>query len=139
MRRRKRRAEEAEFEARQSVLAEAEPTEVPAQADPLVAEHPSLPLAADQAPAAALAASGSAQSPIECVEAAPGSHVEAACEGPSADNPSLSIKKRLKRAHFFDQREFLVAAGEAVPVAPDAGLSDAVEVPEPAPPTREPA
>ena len=44
--------------------------------------------------------------------------------------PSLSIKKRLKRAQFFDQREMLVAAGEAVPVAADAGLPDAVEAPE---------
>lgn len=138
MRRRKRRAEEVEFEARQSALAETEPSEAPA-ADPLVAEQPSLPLQADPAPAAPVAASASAQTPSECIEAAPGSHVEAACEGPTADNPSMSIKKRLKRAHFFDQREFLVAAGEAVPVAADAGLPDAVATPEPAPPAREPA
>ena len=73
-----------------------------------------------------------------CADAAPGSHVEAACEGPTEDNPSLSIKKRLKRAQFFDQREQLVAAGMAVPVERDAGLPDAVEVPEPAEATREP-
>ena len=73
-----------------------------------------------------------------CADAAPGSHVEAACEGPTEDNPSLSIKKRLKRAQFFDQREQLVAAGMAVPVEADAGLPDAVEVPEPAAATREP-
>jgi hypothetical protein len=132
MRRRKRRAEDAEFEARQSALAEIEPTEAPAQVDPLFAEQPSPQLPADPAPTAPVSAS-------ECIDAAPGSHVEAACEGPTADNPSLSIKKRLKRAHFFDQREFLVAAGEAVPVAADAGLPDAVAVPEPAPPAREPA
>ncbi len=54
---------------------------------------------------------------------------EAACDGPTADNPSLSIKKRLKRAHFFDQREFLAAAGEVAPMAADAGLPDAVAVP----------
>lgn len=64
-------------------------------------------------------------SPSACHDPAPGSHVEAACEGPSADNPSLSLKKRVKRAQFFDQREMLVAAGEAVPVAPDAGLPEA--------------
>ena len=58
--------------------------------------------------------------------------------GPTEDNPSLSIKKRLKRAQFFDQREQLVAAGLAVPVEADAGLPDAVEVPEPAEATREP-
>jgi hypothetical protein len=85
-------------------------------------------------PAGAPAPAGS---PSDCVDPAPGSHVEAACEGPSADNPSLSIKKRLKRAHFFDQREQLAAAGMAVPVESDAGLPDALV--EPAePPTREP-
>jgi len=34
-----------------------------------------------------------------------GRHVQAAYRGPTADNPSLSLKTRLKRAHFFDQRE----------------------------------
>lgn len=68
-----------------------------------------------------------------CADAAPGSHVEAACEGPTADNPSLSIKKRLKRAQFFDQREQMVEAGLAVPVEADAGLPDAlVDAAEPA-------
>ena len=62
-------------------------------------------------------------------DVAPGSRVEAAYAGPTADNPSLSIKKRLKRAAFFDQREFLVEAGEVPPMAADAGLPDAVEVP----------
>lgn len=65
-----------------------------------------------------------------CADTAPGSHVEAACAGPTPDNPSLSIKKRLKRAHFFDEREFLAAAGEVAPMAPNAGLPDAVTVPE---------
>jgi hypothetical protein len=128
--------------------------EVPAQApvlatpDPLFAEPAFAPLAAQPAPAVALvpavamgaapAAFGSAEflpdgaeaaTAGPCADAAPGSHVEAACEGPSEDNPSLSIKKRLKRAQFFDQREQLAAAGMAVPVASDAGLPDAVETP----------
>lgn len=68
--------------------------------------------------------------PSPCDNTAPGSHVEAACHGPTADNPSLSIQKRLKRARFFDQRELLVAAGEAAPMEADAGLPDAREVPE---------
>ena len=71
-----------------------------------------------------------AASPSACADAAPGSHVEAACEGPTADNPSLSIKKRLKRAQFFDQREQLAAAGMAVPVETDAGLPEALSEPE---------
>jgi hypothetical protein len=54
------------------------------------------------------------------------SHVDRATRGPTPDNPSLSLKKRLKRAAFFDQREREVAAGEARPVDPDAGLPDAM-------------
>jgi hypothetical protein len=54
------------------------------------------------------------------------SHVERAMRGPTPDNPSLSLKKRLKRAAFFDQREREVAAGEAEPVDPEAGLPEAM-------------
>ena len=54
------------------------------------------------------------------------SHVDRAMRGPTPDNPSLSLKKRLKRAAFFDQRERDVAAGEAEPVDADAGLPDAL-------------
>ena len=52
------------------------------------------------------------------------SHVDRAMLGPIPDNPSVSLKKRLKRAAFFDQREREVAAGEAVPVDTDAGLPE---------------
>jgi len=130
LRRRKLRRDE-EFAAADEVEPE---YEAPARADPLFAEQPSAPKAAEPAPVATLFEPALAG---PCADAAPGSHVEAACEGPTKDNPSLSIKKRIKRAQFFDQREFLVAAGEAAPVASDAGLPDAVETP--APPTREPA
>ena len=130
LRRRKLRRDE-EFAAADEVEPE---YEAPARADPLFAEQPSAPMAAEPAPVATLFEPALAG---PCADAAPGSHVEAACEGPTKDNPSLSIKKRIKRAQFFDQREFLVAAGEAAPVASDAGLPDAVETP--APPTREPA
>ena len=110
----------------------------PAFADPLVAELPLEPAAPPPAIVAGAApAAGLAPAASDCVDAAPGSHVEAACEGPTADNPSLSIKKRLKRARFFDQREFLAEAGEVAPMAADAGLPDAVEAP--APSEREPA
>ena len=44
--------------------------------------------------------------------------------GPTPDNPSLSLKKRMKRAAFFDQRERDVAAGEAEPVDSEAGLPE---------------
>jgi hypothetical protein len=137
MRSRRRRNEEEFAAAEQDELA----GEAPAQADPLFSEPAFAPHTADPAPALALgAAVGSAPAPAsECVDAAPGSHVEAACEGPTADNPSLSIKKRLKRAHFFDQREFLAAAGEVAPIADDAGLPDLITEPVAAPGTREPA
>lgn len=52
------------------------------------------------------------------------SHVDRAALGPTPDNPSLSLKKRLKRAAFFDQRDREVAAGTAEPVETDAGLPE---------------
>ena len=52
------------------------------------------------------------------------SHVDRAMLGPTPDNPSLSLRKRLKRAAFFDQREREVEAGEAQPVDADAGLPE---------------
>ncbi len=140
MRRRKLRRDE-EFAAADQYQPAAEAS---AQADPLFAEPSFAPRPADPVPAtpvvaasALVATSASAGSPSDCIDTAPGSHVEAACDGPTADNPSLSIKKRLKRAHFFDQREFLAAAGEVAPMAADAGLPDAVAVP--ASPIGEPA
>jgi len=103
-----------------------------AAADEVDPEYESAvqPLAAKPVSAAAVAESASTG---PCADAAPGSHVEAACDGPTADNPSLSIKKRLKRAQFFDQREFLAEAGEVAPMASDAGLPESVAEPEPAP------
>ena len=52
--------------------------------------------------------------------------VERAYRGPTPDNPSLSLRKRLKRANFFDARERRVAAGRAEPVDADAGLPENV-------------
>jgi resuscitation-promoting factor RpfA len=55
------------------------------------------------------------------------SWVERAYRGPSPANPSASLRNRLKRAAFFDQREREVAAGEAKAVDTDAGLPEATE------------
>ena len=45
-----------------------------------------------------------------------GRHTRAAYLGPTPDNPSYSLKNRLKRASFFDQREREAAAsGAAIP------------------------
>ena len=48
-----------------------------------------------------------------------GRHAQAAYVGPTPDNPSLSLMRRLKRASFFDQREREAAArtGQAAPTA----------------------
>ncbi len=54
------------------------------------------------------------------------SHVDRARRGPTPDNPSLSLKTRLKRAAFFDKREREVAEGTAEPIDPDAGLPEAM-------------
>ena len=54
------------------------------------------------------------------------SHVDRAMRGPTPENPSQSLKKRLKRAAFLDKREREVAQGKAEPVDPTAGLPEAV-------------
>jgi hypothetical protein len=75
---------------------------------------------------------GTAQTAEPQVEARSGeSWVERAHRGPTPDNPSLSLRKRLKRAAFFDAREQRIAAGQAEPVPSDAGLPEsAVEARE---------
>ncbi|KRB86641.1 hypothetical protein ASE00_08130 [Sphingomonas sp. Root710] len=40
-----------------------------------------------------------------------GRHTQAAYRGPTPDNRSLSLRRRLKRANFFDQRERMAAQG----------------------------
>ncbi len=59
--------------------------------------------------------------------------VKRAYRGPSVENPSLSLRKRLKRAAFFDKRDREVAAGKAAPVEADAGLPENVAEPAPMP------
>jgi hypothetical protein len=55
------------------------------------------------------------------------SWVDRAKCGPTPDNPSQSLKKRMKRAAFFEKRDREVAAGEAAPIDPDAGLPENLE------------
>jgi hypothetical protein len=56
--------------------------------------------------------------------------VERAMRGPTPDNPSQSLRKRLKRAAFFDKRDREVAAGEAHAVDADAGLPENMDEPD---------
>jgi len=92
-----RRREDEEFEATQWALnhAEAEPQPSPAMAAP----EPSFARAAVQPAAAATAL------PAGFDLSRFGRHVQAAYRGPTPDNPSLSLKNRLRRASFFDQQE----------------------------------
>jgi hypothetical protein len=100
MRRRKRRHEEEEFEAHQAALADANVGQEPvATPEPAFARTP--PPLHDPVPT---------DSPVTTLPASFdlsrfGRHVQAAYRGPTADNPSLSLKNRLRRASFFDQQE----------------------------------
>lgn len=63
-----------------------------------------------------------------------GRHVQAAYGGPTPENPSLSLHKRLKRARFFDQRARQAAAGMATPMVPEPVLATAAATPRQAMP-----
>ena len=52
--------------------------------------------------------------------------IQRAYRGPTPNNPSVSLKARLKRAAFFDKRERDVAAGKAEPVEMGAGLPESM-------------
>ncbi len=129
-RRRRREAEEFEIAEYHEPAFAAEPV----AAEPMV-ERPA-PVAARVQPepsafgwngtSAGAAATPAAALPSGIDPSTLGDHTKAAYRGPSPDNPSLSLKKRLKRAAFFEQRERLAAKGEAVPVSPGAGLPDAM-------------
>jgi len=111
VRRRRRRREEEEFEERQMALTEAEaestvPPE-PAFVRPAAPLHDAVP---GKAPVTPLPA-GFDMSKF-------GRHVQAAYRGPTPDNPSLSLKNRLRRASFFDQQERRTASeAKAAPAA----------------------
>ncbi len=129
MRRRKRRHEEA-LEAAEWQ----EPVDDRTPIAPDLAPEPApMPLRAAQpvtAPTPAFAWTPSR--PVAAMAAATGSvtpdssHFDAAMGGPTPDNPSLSLKRRLKRAAFFEQRDRQVAEGIAKPVSPMAGLPPAM-------------
>ena len=62
------------------------------------------------------------QAPIAPTVAVGGNRIERALRGPTPDNPFLSLKKRLKRAAFFEQRERQIRQGIGARVSPMAGL-----------------
>jgi hypothetical protein len=136
MRRRRRRAEEQEFENRQWALDHGEAEQEPAFVEPVpvVAAEPVM---AQPEPAFRRAEATPAHDEVESdVPVTPipqgfdlsrfGRHVQAAYRGPTPDNPSLSLKNRLRRASFFDQQERR-AAEEAPQQAPTAAPQPAAQ------------
>jgi hypothetical protein len=121
--RRKRRREEESWLAEDPAgpAAEAEPMIL---SEPIASQEPAMvapPMSAfdwDQE-------SRSETADSECEELE--TWTERAKCGPTPDNPSQSVKKRMKRAAFFEKREREVAAGEAAPVDPDAGLPESLD------------
>lgn len=110
-RRRRSAAEEAaeQYDLVSTTPAVASEPEFRREQEP-VAERPAFAWAqtpAAQAPAATApaAAATSTALPSGFDISRFGRHVQAAYRGPSPDNPSLSLKKRLKRANFFDMKE----------------------------------
>ena len=100
--------------------------ERPADYD-VASPNPLQPVAADRAPvrqAPSAFAWGRTPAAAAPMASSGGSWVERARRGPTPDNPSLSLKKRLKRAAFYEQRERAVAAGRAKPLVPQAGLPE---------------
>lgn len=76
---------------------------------------------------ASAASPTTAEPMVEQDDRLPGeSWVERAYRGPTPNNPSVSLRNRLRRAAFFDKRERDVAAGHAEPVDMTAGLPDAM-------------
>ena len=110
MRRRRRNDDEAMVE-------ETMPETVPTRPAPLTSAKPI-------AATAPFGASAFSWNSTPSVPAKPIDRIEAAKRGPTPDNPSLSLKKRLKRAAFFDQRDRQIAAGMGTPVSATAGLPD---------------
>ena len=105
MRRRRRDDDELVLDTPVETPMEAAPV---ATADPIIAPR-------TVAPASAAAATlGTAEGPTRLPNGFDlsrfGRHTRAAYLGPTPDNPSYSLKRRLKRASFFDQREREAAA-----------------------------
>jgi hypothetical protein len=93
---------------------------------------PVIPLAARAAPAMAAV-------PAAVGASRYGRHTEAAYRGPTPDNPSLSLKRRLKRAAFFDGRERMAAENGAPAIEPAEMATDASAVTAKVEPAARPA
>ncbi|MEO8547136.1 MAG: LPXTG cell wall anchor domain-containing protein [Sphingomicrobium sp.] len=148
VRRRRRRAQEADDAAWQADIETA--AEPPAEPAMTVEPEPALQLI-EPAPVLAPAFIASAPEPVPAAEATPavdgpvtelpegfdlsrfGYNVQAAYKGPTEDNPSLSLKHRLRRASGMDQQERKldaeVEAATGEPVLAESDLKPPTEAP----------
>jgi hypothetical protein len=128
-RRRRRREEEAWTydEPVHEPVAEAEPV-VAAEPEPVIhEEQPAIVAPSAFAWGNDAKAQPRADQTVDEDDRMPGeTWIQRAYRGPTPNNPSVSLKARLKRAAFFDKRERDVAAGKAEPVDMDAGLPEAM-------------
>lgn len=99
---------------------------VPVRREPLTPEG--IPPAQPVRPGPAMAAPGL---PAGFDVSRYGPHVQAAYRGPTPDNPSRSLKRRLKRARFFDQRARMGMALPAVMAEPAAQPAAEPVAPQP--------
>jgi hypothetical protein len=107
--------------------------DTPVEPAPVVATEPitmaprvAEPTPVAVAPATVAAAEGPSRLPNGFDLSRFGRHTRAAYLGPTPDNPSHSLKRRLKRASFFDQREREAAAGTMrEPVYPESPAAQA--------------
>ena len=108
---RRRRPDAAEAYSSETLVAPVEPV-VPAAMPMAAAATPMAYRAPIVAPRSAEGASSNApvtQIPVGFDLSRFGRHTQAAYRGPTPENPSLSLKRRLSRASFFDQRERMAA------------------------------
>lgn len=91
-----------------------------------VAEQPAV----TRAPVAAPAMAPAADLPAGFDMSRYGRHVQAAYRGPTADNPSLSLRTRLKRARFYDQRERMASTEAVMPATATAPKQPVAPQPE---------
>ena len=124
MRRRRRREEDALAQAkREQIDAAAEPMIEPAPAPTFVRTPQADPVPVAAAPVAAAVVTAS-DLPVGFDVSRFGPHVQAAYRGPTADNPSVSLKRRLTVGHFLDKEE-----AAAAPAAAEPSPSEAASVP----------
>lgn len=125
--RRRRRNEDwlAEDEAIEDAYVTAEPVRAET---PVAAPTPMPAMASAAAPMMA-----QTRRPMRAEAGEMGQHVAAAYEGPTEDNPSLSLKKRLKRARALDQRARIMAEQGMTPQAAAPAMHASAARAKPAP------